>query len=246
MEKIMEIKEKPKIKISMWIWYFFIFSIVGLLTETIYGYATTGILESRQGLIWGPFCPIYGIGATIFIIALARYKKHPIKLFIAGALLGAVVEYILSYALEAVYGNRFWDYTYTNFHINGRICVTYSFFWGILAVVLIKWIQPWIDKMIEKIKPSIKVGIEIGICMFIIIDGIATVWAVQTYTNRAYRAYAQQKGLQAEIVVWMKPIEEMGEKWFPNDLMAKTFPNIRIYDENKNQMWAREVLSEAN
>ena len=244
MEKTIE--KENKIKIRMWIWYFFIFSIIGLVTETIYCYVTTGVLESRQGLIWGPFCPIYGIGATIFIVTLGRYKKQPIKLFIAGALLGAVVEYILSYAMEAVYGNRFWDYAYTQFHINGRICITYSIFWGILAIVLIQWVKPWIDKAIGKITPSIRTGIEVGICIFLVIDAIATVWAVQTYTMRAYKTYEQQRQIEneerEETVTWMKPIEEMGEKLFPNELMIRTFPNIRIYDENKNQIWAREVM----
>ena len=48
------------------IWYMILFSILGLFIETIYGYVSTGILESRKGLILGPFCPIYGIGAAFF------------------------------------------------------------------------------------------------------------------------------------------------------------------------------------
>ena len=52
---------KEKITVHQLIWYIVIFSIVGLLIETTYGYITTGVIESRKGLILGPFCPIYGV-----------------------------------------------------------------------------------------------------------------------------------------------------------------------------------------
>lgn len=47
-------------------WYIVIFSIIGLIVETLYCYLTTGILESRKGLIWGPFCPVYGVGRSMY------------------------------------------------------------------------------------------------------------------------------------------------------------------------------------
>ena len=64
------------------------------------------------------------------------------KLFIYGFLIGAASEYIMSYVLEAFYGIRFWDYTYTGKDINGRICTIYSVFWGFLAILLMKGIKP--------------------------------------------------------------------------------------------------------
>ena len=64
--------DNKKISISQAFWYFVFFSVVGLLVETTYGYITTGILESRKGLLIGPFCPVYGIGAAILIISTYR------------------------------------------------------------------------------------------------------------------------------------------------------------------------------
>lgn len=54
--------ETSKKLVHQIIWYTIIFSIIGLLIETIFCYLTTGVIESRKGLIWGPFCPVYGIG----------------------------------------------------------------------------------------------------------------------------------------------------------------------------------------
>ena len=81
MEEYMKIKNK--LTIHQIFWYMVIFSIIGIIVETIYCYVTTGVLESRKGLIWGPFCPVYGVSAAILIIALNRYQdKNIFKLCI--------------------------------------------------------------------------------------------------------------------------------------------------------------------
>lgn len=77
---------KKDVTIHRIIWYILIFSVVGLIIETIYGYITTGVLESRKGLILGPFCPIYGVGAALLLFLLDNVKKNKIKLFLYGAL----------------------------------------------------------------------------------------------------------------------------------------------------------------
>ena len=71
---------KEKISIKQIIWYLVIFSIIGLILETIFCYITTGVIESRKGLIWGPFCPVYGVGATILIVLLNRYFYKDISI----------------------------------------------------------------------------------------------------------------------------------------------------------------------
>lgn len=227
-------KEQEKISINQIIWYLIIFSILGLLIETIFCYLTTGVLESRKGLIWGPFCPVYGVGATILIILLNRYNKKPIQLFIAGSVMGNIIEYSLSYILEAMYGARFWDYSYLNWNLNGRICITYSIFWGILAVILIKMIKPIIDKIIDKI-PNNKT-INIVITVLILIDSLATVWAVKTYQNRAINNNSQNKK--------NKIIQYIEDTLFSNKKMKKTFPNLRYIDETGKEHYIRDMIKE--
>ena len=180
-----EQKAKNTVDYSMIIWYFLIFSILGLILETVYGYVTMQKWESRKGLILGPFCPIYGVGAVIFILLLTRYQDSKIKLFVFGASLGTFIEYVLSYMLEAVYGNRFWDYSYAKYHLNGRVSLVYSIFWGFLAVVLIRIFKPWIDKGVEKIQKNIKKKLEIALYVFFVIDAMLTVWAISGYTRES-------------------------------------------------------------
>lgn len=220
-------------------WYFVLFSILGLIIETVYGYITMGVLESRKGLIWGPFCPVYGVGATILILILNQVdRKDYIRLFVYGVFIGSIVEYILSYGLEAIYGARFWDYAYTNNDINGRICITYSFFWGVLAVLLIRFVKPFIDKIIDKIYSKIKISVEVIFLIFLITDALVTVWAVNVYETRVVKEYYGETFEYSNISI----IKNIEKNYFSNERIQKIFPNLRTINREGDQVFVRDLL----
>lgn len=242
-----------KEKLHYLLWYFIIFSVIGLIVETTYGFATMGIIESRKGLYLGPFCPIYGVGGAILIFVLDRFKEDKMKLAIYGGILGSVIEYLLSFALEAIYGARFWDYGYVKYHLNGRICVTYSIFWAILSVVLIGFVKPLIDKLISKIgkrdvsKEELKKNklaimkkrsfIDMGIFIFFIVDALLTVWAISAYQNRVVNQYYGIEEKPKNSI-----IRNIEEAYFSNEKMLFTFPNLRVRDKDGNGMFVRTML----
>ena len=212
------------------IWYMILFSILGLFIETIYGYVSTGILESRKGLILGPFCPIYGIGAAFFIVLLSDYKESKVKLFIMGAIAGTIFEYICSYILQVIYGSMFWDYSYATYQINGRVSLTYTVFWGILAVLLVKYLKPQMDKIINKIPSKFW---DKAITIFLIVDIALTILGVTVYMNRAEKKYKNE--LINETVL---------DKIFNDNIMSFIFPNLRFTDEVGNSIMVRDILNE--
>lgn len=233
-------KKEDKVTIHQLFWYFLIFSIAGIIIETLYCYATTGVIESRKGLLWGPFCPVYGISAAILILCLNRYKdKNILVLFIYGFIAGSIAEYILSFLLESVYGMRFWDYTYTNAHINGRVCLQYSFYWGILSVLLIKWMKPMLDRWIDKMPVKARKIIDIILLIFFIVNTVFTVWGIQTYQNRVVYGI-KHEGETGNIFI--KCQQKIENDYFTNERMSKTFPNLRIKDETGNEVWVRTLI----
>ena len=235
-------KEKKKTTIHQLFWYFLIFSIVGLIIETLYCYATTGVLESRKGLIWGPFCPVYGVCGAALIYVLDKFNcKSAIKLFVFGFIFGSIAEYVLSYMLEAVYGMKFWNYEYLQYNLNGRISLLFSLYWGILSVILIKFVKPVIDKFIDKIKPHTRNIIELGIFIFLFIDCIFTIWGIQTYQNRVL--YNVQYKTNSNNII-MKVRENIENNYFTNERMSKTFPNLRIKDENGKEVWIKTLIED--
>lgn len=228
-------EQNKKVTIHHLFWYFLIFSVIGLIIETLYCYFTMGILESRKGLLWGPFCPVYGVCGAVLIFVLDKTKnKSIIKLFIVGFIFGSIAEYILSYSLEAIYGIRFWNYEYLSYNLNGRISLVFSIYWGILSVLLVKFAKPQIDKVVENINSCTRNIVELGIFIFLIIDCIATVWGIQTYQNRVLYNKSYKTDSNNVVLQLRQKIEN---DYFTNERMKKTFPNLRVRLENGEEVW---------
>ena len=235
-------KKNKKITIHHLFWYFLIFSILGLIIETLYCYITAGTWESRKGLIWGPFCPVYGVCGAFLIAVLDKLNfKSNVQLFLGGFVIGSIAEYILSYMLEAIYGIRFWNYAYLSYHLNGRISLLFSFYWGVLSIVLIKFAKPLIDKIVDKMKPKIRNTIEISLFVFLVIDCIFTVWGIQTYQNRVlyhteYKTYSNN--------IFLKARENIENNYFTNERISHTFPNLRTKNEKGEEVWIKTLIEE--
>ena len=164
MEKEVEVKEKKHIKIAgitLWriVAYFIIYSVVGFIIETIFGILTKGVLESRKSFLYGPFCSIYGLGAVLMILPLQRFKKNNYTLFAAGFVIGSIIEYLVSLIGELIFHIKWWDYSDQILNLNGRICVLFSLFWGLLAIYLMSDINKRVDKLIDFLKKKISMGI---------------------------------------------------------------------------------------
>lgn len=235
-------EDKKKVTIHHLFWYFLIFSVLGLIIETIYCYATTGVLESRRGFIWGPLCPVYGICGAVLIFVLEKFNcKNYIKLFIFGFIFGSIAEYILSFGLEAVYGIRFWNYDYLQYNLNGRISLSFSIYWGILSVVLIKLAKPIIDKTVTKIKPHTRSIIEIGVFIFLVIDCVVTIWAIQVYKNRVVNGIEYEASSNNVVLQIRQNIEN---NYFTNERMSRIFPNLRVKNEKGEEVWIRSLINQ--
>ena len=55
-------------------WIFLVGCVIGCLVEMLWCYLNEGFFESRQGLIYGPFSPVYGLGAVLFTLVMYRFK----------------------------------------------------------------------------------------------------------------------------------------------------------------------------
>ena len=157
--------------------YFLIFSFLGWLLETVYAIYELGHFTKR-GFLYGPICPIYGFGALILIIFLSKYKKKNLKLFIYAAIIFSVFEYIVGYAMDALFAAKWWDYTNEFFNLNGRISIFYSFVWGISAILFINFIFPFFKKKINIILSKIPYTMQ-----KIIIYMLASILLIDTFMS---------------------------------------------------------------
>ena len=136
------------------IWVFMICALLGDLIETVFVGLQTGRIMSRSSVIYGPFSIVWGAGGVLLTILLQKIaKKDDRYAFIAGFVIGGVYEYMCSAFTELVLGTTFWDYSNEPFNIGGRTHLTFCLYWGILALVWVKFLYPFLSRQIEKIPP---------------------------------------------------------------------------------------------
>ncbi len=132
-----------KIGPYQYIWIFVIASVLGLLLEEGWMYINFGIQESRVGLIWGPFSPLYGFGACIMTAALWPLRKRPAwQLFLISALIGTVVEQITGWGMETFAHAASWNYLSLPDHITQWIAWRFIIIWGFLGLIWVKVVLP--------------------------------------------------------------------------------------------------------
>ena len=256
----MEKKKKEHIKIcgiSIWriLAYFVVYSVAGFIIETIFGLLTKGVLESRKSFLYGPFCSIYGLGAVLMILPLQKYKKNNYTLFFAGFFIGSIIEYMVSLVGELIFHIKWWDYSDQIFNINGRICVLFSLFWGLLAIYLMSDINPRIDKFIDFVKSKIPANymktVIIFSILFLSFDLGITVYALQMFSVRIIHENNLNVSnkqlmdtLYEKIYVNDQKQKDFIYKFFDNEKMIKTFPNIKIEDVDGNILFFRDYVKD--
>ena len=87
-------------------------SFAGVIVELLWCLLRNGYLESRSGLVYGPFNLLYGAGATALTLALYRFRNRNSWIsFLGGFLVGSAVEYACSWGQEMIFGSCSWDYS---------------------------------------------------------------------------------------------------------------------------------------
>ncbi len=230
--------------------YFIIYSILGYVVETLFGLVTKGVIESRKSFLYGPFCAIYGIGAVIMILGLKKFNKNNYTLFFGGFFIGSIVEYLISLIGELVFNIKWWDYSSMAFNINGRVCIAFSFFWGILAIYLMGHLHPKIDKLLEKISPKVlKLIVIIGI-IFMLIDFLITSFALKMFFTRLIKNYNLELANMDSVILecteaYENPkIRDFTNKYFSDKKMLITFPNIKLTSKEGEIIYVSDILKD--
>ena len=137
--------------------YFFIFSIIGHLLETLIFKLFNWNLES--GFLYGYWTPVYGLG-VVLIIMISNYLFKKLKLnklleiiifFVVIMLALTTIEFIGGNLLELIFKREFWNYSDHKYHLGKYIALDVSLIWGIGSMFFLYLIKPWMDKFIKRI-----------------------------------------------------------------------------------------------
>lgn len=145
--------------------YFIFYSFIGFLIETIFTLVTKGVFKVKKCFIINYMCPVYGAGALFILLSTYAFKDSKILTFIIGSCAATVIEFIFGVYYSTVLNARVWDYSDLPLNIGGHVSLLYSFFWGILSLILVYIVHPFFERNIG----LHKVPKNVFICIFAVI-----------------------------------------------------------------------------
>lgn len=128
-------------------WLWLAYSFFGYLLERVFALIVRAENQDRKCFLILPLCPVHGLGALAILSLPQQVRSHPIALFLYGALAATAVEYAVDAFYEKALHVRFWDYTHLPANLNGRVCLLFSSFWGVLSLVVSGLIQPLMEHL---------------------------------------------------------------------------------------------------
>lgn len=213
-------------------WTFILGSFIGFLCENIYTVIFKDHYAFRQGLIYEPLIPIYGIGVLIFYFIYKRVKiskdKKLIKkilniliIYLIGLVCGSSIEYACSFLQEKIFGTVSWDYSYLKYHLNGRVSLYHSTFWGIAGVVFYLFLLPILEKIKTRIVKDKYKNITILFSLILLFD----------CSISSLACYRQDKRRNNELA--QNYLDVFLDKHYPDEYLKKIFNNARVPKSKK-------------
>ena len=140
--------------------YFMLCSILGWCYEVFLEVAVYHWGFSNRGVLFGPYCPIYGVGALTFLLCFGPLmERHtppwlrfikPFLIFLGCMLAATAIELAASYLLEFFTGSWPWQ-TYVNYrcHFQGRIALSPSIRFGLGGLLFLYVLQPLFRRLTD-------------------------------------------------------------------------------------------------
>ncbi|MDE7404187.1 MAG: putative ABC transporter permease, partial [Lachnospiraceae bacterium] len=128
---------------------FIVYSMMGWLVESIYMSFCNRKLTNR-GFGRGPFCPIYGFGGVIGYLILRPLSSNLVALYLAGAFLATLFEYLVGRLMLRLFGEVWWDYNEKPCNFQGIICLESTIAWGFYAIIIITFLHSRILGLVDK------------------------------------------------------------------------------------------------
>lgn len=213
-------------------WIFVVASVLGLVVETVYHFAVVvpGEIQDRAGLLFGPFSPIYGVGAVLMTMALNRFHKAPlIVVFVVSAVIGGMFEFLVGWFFQFAFGIMAWDYTGATLFglcpdpvailFQGRTCTVFMCMWGVLGMAWIKLLLPWMLKLVNLIPWNWRYTLTAICAALMLVDCTMTLLSFDCW-------YERLSGAQPT-----SAMEQFMARHFDNDYMQNRFQSMTINPE---------------
>lgn len=213
------------------LWLFFLYGFAGVLVEMLYCWTVEfkGVIESRTGLLYLPINPLYGLGGVVISLVLIPFVDNPIAVFFVGALVGSVLEFVASWVMEKLFGAVYWDYSDEFLNIQGRICLKYAAFWGLLSLVLLYVLDVLNLLFIVNVIGEFGFPVLIVLIVLFVLSVALTLATFQRVGQRNRVLQARRDGQDAVLPNpwWGRVVDRL----VPDQVLVNSFPRMSIVTE---------------
>ena len=186
--------------ISLLFLYFIIYSFLGWLLETVY----CSVRERRfvaRGFLYGPICPIYGVGVLMMLCWFAPFTGQPLLFYVVATVCMSAWEYLVGWLLETTTHIKYWDYSAHRFNLHGRICLSISLTWGVLAYLVIFWIHPVVAGLVERLPVFTLHVVDVVLLVLLAADAAATIRELALLTAMLRKLTQMGEELQVQLAL---------------------------------------------
>ena len=166
------------------IWLFFIYSFLGWCLEVVYAAAAQKTFVNR-GFLNGILCPVYGFSMVFMLVFMDTLRGEWFYLFLGCLIVGTVTELLTGLMLEKMFHLRLWDYSGKKFQAGGYICWSASLAWGLLGIIVMKFLNPLFLVIIRKFPGLPGMILLIFLLVIFAADTVTTTAAVMKMKNQS-------------------------------------------------------------
>lgn len=163
--------------------FFMLYSFLGWVWESIFTSLWKNHHLINRGFLNGPYCPIYGCGALVNILLFDKVQS-PVQLFLMSGAICCMIEYATSWAMEALFHARWWDYSGKLLNIHGRVCLLGFLGFASFSVVLLKLLHPAVNQMASGFHQNALYSASLSIFSIVLFDYIITLTGFHGFNDR--------------------------------------------------------------
>ena len=198
-----------------YLWYFLIYAFLGWCAEVAFAAIKRKRFVNR-GFLFGPICPMYGVGVVLVLWLLEPFAGQWLKQFALAALLTTLVEYLTGLILDQCFHQRWWDYSKMPLNLQGYVCLLFSLLWGAACLAIVYWLHPLITRLVALVPPLLS-GIALPIFGALFLVDLSTTLATLLKLNLRLKQIDEIGRLLR------LPSDELGKSLATNALIVRGF-----------------------
>lgn len=207
----------------MLFWIFLLGSVGGFVLEGVWSVVRWGGWQHHTGVVWGPFCTVYGLGAAAMYVAVSLLParemprwKTVLARFLACALAGTLAEYLVSFFQEMWFGSLSWDYSAQKWNIGGRVSAGMSMIWGTVGLLFMQIVCPAMRALISRVNGQKGYIATWALVVFMGVNLLVSAAAVDRWRERG-------ENIPPQSAMDIKMDEHFGD-----ERMERLFPNMQF------------------